>query len=351
MQEDKFLSDSEKKFISSYVDKILNEMEEISDEMKRSIEFGLNIKKSIAADDDRVKSSVRGILERELIGNVSNWCSGVEHDVDKLEGLDNFSLRMQILVDVRKLKIFCDSFVGAIAFPVAADERISKLLIRIDEIEEKANSWKLQYDQYAANANKSLGELFVRQDKFAVDKTNQALVKIGEYEASVGEASKKLSDLISKMASSGLTLEYMENAGKEKKAADFYRRVSLFVMSGIGLFSVILFVILELELPTAQHTMTRLAMALFFTFIVAYTARQSALHRVQEHSYMRKAMDLNAITPYLASMPEDSQNTIKGQLAQKLFAPAESQNGCDSANFGLLEVVTKLTDKIPKAPA
>ncbi|KFJ13174.1 hypothetical protein DR66_4254 [Delftia acidovorans] len=347
MSNDKFLSDTEKEFLHRQIDIILDKLRGLPGDFHENVNYGLNLKKSLSKDHERNSSDARGILEKELVHNTMNFCSGIERLFSKSNKLNADIEKSGLFESAKQLREFCESFLGAINFPIVADGKIRNLLSRIDELESKAAGWRAKYEEYSNNADKSLDALMKRLEKNASNKNDEALEKIEQYRAGVLASSEHLNALISEMASSGLTMEYMKNATIEKKAADFYRRVSLITMCGIGFFSVLLFVILEFDLRTTQHVLVRLAVAAFFTFIAAYTAKQSALHRSQEHSYLRKAMDLNAITPYLAAMPEESKNTIKGQLAQKLFTPADTQHGCDSASFGLIEVVTKLTEKIP----
>ena len=48
-------------------------------------------------------------------------------------------------------------------------------------------------------------------------------------------------------------------------------------------------------------------------------ARESTKHRVQQYSHLQTALDLKAIDPYIASLPEKERFHLKSSIAGRLF--------------------------------
>jgi len=58
-----------------------------------------------------------------------------------------------------------------------------------------------------------------------------------------------------------------------------------------------------------------------------YAARQSGIHRETEQHMRWFALEVKAIDPFLASLPEEKRDELKNQLTQKLFGQNRVTSG------------------------
>lgn len=68
-----------------------------------------------------------------------------------------------------------------------------------------------------------------------------------------------------------------------------------------------------------QNSIFRIVLAFMLSAPAAYLARESAKHREQQYAHQQTSLDLKAIEPYIASLPEDEQHKIKIEIAGRLF--------------------------------
>ncbi len=138
---------------------------------------------------------------------------------------------------------------------------------------------------------------------------------------------------------------YMRNALKEEKIASNFRLAAIALMS-ITAYAVVLIVFVGNFAEMNPMLILQKSLALLFvTFIVAYLARQSAVHRAQQQKYMQTALDIGALKPFVATLPEDVKNEILKEFAQKLFNPKDVGQVAEPG-FGVQELVLKLIDKM-----
>lgn len=115
-----------------------------------------------------------------------------------------------------------------------------------------------------------------------------------------------------------VTSSYQQNAVSEKKIADVLRLSSLFFMiSAISFAAASMYFSAEnFDLSTSIF---RAVLAILISIPAAYLARESAKHRKQQYVYLQTALDVQAITPYIASLPVETQNKLKEEMASKVF--------------------------------
>ncbi|AYM97068.1 hypothetical protein EAG14_14455 [Acidovorax sp. 1608163] len=178
------------------------------------------------------------------------------------------------------------------------------------------------------------------------DREGKAL--LANYDAAKVELTnrrKAIDQLLGVLASKALGGGYMRNALKEEKLADRFRSAAVVLMVLLGICIVGAIVSMEVHSVTPEQVMVRGTGVLFFSFVIGYLIRQSAVHRAQQHRYQRTALDLKAIDPFLADLPLEARQAVKLQLADKIFVPKEVLAASDSAGFGWAEVAIKAIDK------
>ncbi|MDO8342482.1 MAG: hypothetical protein Q7T48_04725 [Cellvibrio sp.] len=140
---------------------------------------------------------------------------------------------------------------------------------------------------------------------------------------------------------------YSESARKERVTAEWLRILSLACMGAI-----VILVSYSLWQSTTQTLnwdsfALRAAVAFVLSIPAAYLARESAKHREQHYSHLQTALDLAAINPYLASLPDEQQHKIKAEIASRIFAARDfARMGADSYPLNTHELIMELIKKI-----
>ncbi|MBK0057036.1 hypothetical protein IAE40_00205 [Pseudomonas sp. S44] len=161
------------------------------------------------------------------------------------------------------------------------------------------------------------------------------------------QVDSQIDKLLGENAAKVLLIDYANTAREEGVRADKMRYWSLACMgiSGLVVFAALYQTLSgNFDLP---HILLKVFAALALSVPAAYLARESSRHRIQEHMNRRIALDLRAMTPYIASLPNDEQNKIKSEVASKIFGMQGSIAGGDDYPVNLQELVKLLIEKIP----
>jgi hypothetical protein len=158
----------------------------------------------------------------------------------------------------------------------------------------------------------------------------------------------QIDELLGQTASKVLLVDYANTAEAEKKSANIMRNSSLACMALTGL--VLCFALYEsLNSPLDwKQSILKVFTAIALSVPAAYLARESAKHRNQEHINRRISLDLRAITPYIATLPNEEQNKIKSEVASKIFGIQENGNTPpDNYPINIQELAKLIIEKIP----
>lgn len=283
-------------------------------------------------------------FNKEQRNRINNILYEIKHDVDLIkseaigelagaklprrrkitESAEYKEMKSQLLVATEKIAILHESIQK---FDV-------KLSVQKQEVEDGIQDF---YDKQKESIANKLDEMisFIEIKKGVIEKSDDELKKV-----------------ISILASKALGGGFMENAVKEEKVANRYRFFAIFLMSGVGIFFMMNFILLEISTIDSNIWLGRIVIGIFFSFIIGYLVRQSSVHRAQQFAYQQKAFDLNALSPYVANLPEDVQHKIKHQMAEKLFVTSSNSSSQEGGFPGMQELLIKLVDKmeLPKAP-
>lgn len=145
--------------------------------------------------------------------------------------------------------------------------------------------------------------------------------------------------------------DYEKSASEEKKMADWLRWGSLGCMASIAFaLGSSLFETFGTEFDW-QKSIFRVALGFLLSVPAAYLARESAKHREQQYQHQQTSLDLKAISPFMASLPEEEQHKIKIQIASRVFAGRDfSKVSADPFPLNTQEIIIELIKKleIPK---
>lgn len=130
---------------------------------------------------------------------------------------------------------------------------------------------------------------------------------------------EEVNTLVGLISGTSVAGSYGKSADTERFWANATRNGSVFLMLAIAL--IVGYSLLETGTPHFewQTSLYRLIFSMALSVPAAYLARESTKHRSQQYTYMRMSLDLQSITPYLASLPEAEQHRLKAEMASRLF--------------------------------
>ncbi|MGR3981756.1 hypothetical protein [Pseudoalteromonas sp. 1181_04] len=138
------------------------------------------------------------------------------------------------------------------------------------------------------------------------------------------EKKEQMDEVLGQTANRVMAQDYDLSAVAEKKAANWLRGGSITCMA-------IIVSIVCYSFYDSTHSGFDWESSIFRTVLVfilsipaAYLSRESTKHREQQYNYHHTALDLKAITPYIASLPETDQNRIKISIAERIFASRQT---------------------------
>jgi hypothetical protein len=211
-------------------------------------------------------------------------------------------------VDIAAVNIETQKLAGAIGI----------LEVQLSNHQKDTNSLRkslLESSKLAELLEDKMLTLGKRIDEAVEESSKKIDVIIVELKEKQDEANK-LVELVSGNAIAG---SYVKSAENEKKFADATRYGALVLM--LLVVAIIGDSFLRMSRPSFDWITAafRLLFSLALSVPAAYLARESAKHRTQQYAYMRVSLDLQAITPYLASLPVEEQHKLKIDVANRIF--------------------------------
>ena len=202
----------------------------------------------------------------------------------------------------------------------------------LDESEVKANSLTKKIESLEETYKRKIGAISLAYEE--------------ELKA-INDKNAQLDTLLGNAAGRVIVSEYAVSAEQEKIAAEWLRGGSLFCMAiiiGIAGYSFYESIHQSFDL---SNSLLRLALVFLLSVPAAYLARESTKHRQQQYTHLQTSLDLKAINPYIASLPEEEQHKIKSEIAQRIFAPKDFQS-IDNESYPInsQELVMALISKL-----
>lgn len=158
---------------------------------------------------------------------------------------------------------------------------------------------------------------------------------------------QSLKDLVSSTSQAIIGKDFRESAINERKQADTFRFLSISLMMIVVFIAAISFYDSLQSAFEWQTILLRMVLIIFISVPAGYLARESNKHREQQYNYHQTALDLQAIDPYLSSLPKEDQNNFKLKLADRIFSQKDfSQVRDDSYAINTNELLIKLMEKI-----
>ncbi|MCU1614448.1 MAG: hypothetical protein JWO98_1988 [Frankiales bacterium] len=170
----------------------------------------------------------------------------------------------------------------------------------------------------------------------------------------IEERKTQADELLGAIGMAGVAAGYNETAKNEKLVADKLRlgTIMVAVVAACVLGSTLF--IDHTAAGSWQRLVARVVVSLSLGGLAAYFGRQSAEHRKVERDARVRQLQLAALNPYLANMPDEEIVRLKAELAPGWFGPvAEPSNGGGEGNDSnglpsaaqLIEVLKIITTK------
>jgi hypothetical protein len=187
------------------------------------------------------------------------------------------------------------------------------------ELTELLEQSKAASDEALAAANERADRQFEQ-----VSKTGDERV------AKLDELLEKAVKTVGVIGSTGMAGGYQIVADKEKKAADFWRWVTVIGLLGaIGapIFAVAHGVAHGFDFNTF---FAKWAISLPFAALAGYAGLESSKHREQERINRKVELQLASLDAYLVTLPEDEQNRLRAKLTNRFFGELTRAPGDES---------------------
>lgn len=148
----------------------------------------------------------------------------------------------------------------------------------------------------------------------AESEANQVITRLGEVR-------KEAEELVGAIALKGMAGGYQKVANREMAAARVWQVLT--VLSMLGLVAVAGLTAVRLTTQDDFHWGpfgVRVFLALAIGILSAYSAKQASEHLAAERANRRMELELGALDPYLAALPDAERHRVKGELVARLFA-------------------------------
>lgn len=242
---------------------------------------------------------------------------------------------------------------------IIRNENGEKISSSIKELMSEIESMRTHQRSYISSIEKNNDRLYELEQKI-----NRITIENGNLEKLVKEQStmiedqfydsikyldekkKEVEDVVGLIAEKSVAGSYEISASEERSNANWLRGIAITFM--IMIVVVIGYTLVESVTPkfSIEIAALRISFALILSIPAAYLARESAKHRQQQYTHLQTSLDLKAITPYIASLPTDTQNKLKEEMASRIFSQKNFEHITkETYPINTHEIVMALIDK------
>lgn len=314
------------------------------------LNFSLYMSKAALDKDFKKTAPVAAVLASigEDIAALIKQCSQFDSNI--------IELGSSVKENSEELRGAIHNALGGLEQELAVDSQVATVNY-YNNLNNKLKVLLEDQDKHVKQVKQLLNEKEVRlaklDDKLR-DIAGSAVAELNKFRTSyentlkeIEEKNKEIDKILGHVSGRSIAGDFESNADSEKNTANLLRSGSIFCM----LIIVVMVGFSLWETTTAnfdlQNAIFRIVFAFSLSVPAAYLARESAKHREQQYGYLQTALDLKAITPYIASLPDEAQHKLKFEIASKLFAPKDfSKIGSDSYPINIQELVMALVSKI-----
>jgi len=165
--------------------------------------------------------------------------------------------------------------------------------------------------------------------------------------ADIDEKTAHINRVTGQAAARMIAGDYETSASEEKAMADWLRYGALACMGLIiALLGTAVFETISADFDWPRF-LSRISLVFLLSVPAAYLARESAKHREQQYHHLQTSLDMKAISPFLASLPDEEQHKIKAAIAAKLFGGRDfSKVSNDPYPINTHEIIMEIIKKL-----
>lgn len=209
------------------------------------------------------------------------------------------------------------------------------------------------FDDKTSNLQKEITSLEKKTGTLAdkVEKELSKSTKIFQDSLKNSKATKdELDSLLGHASKSVIAGDFDEKAKIEKHLAERYRGYSLvLILATVVIVGITLFETIGQNFSW-ETSLFKVLLVFLLAAPTAYLAKESSKHREKHYKYLQKSLDLKTLNPFIASLPEDQQHKIKGEIADRLFAPKDIDiKDHQDVPLNQLELIISLLNRIEKS--
>ncbi len=183
-----------------------------------------------------------------------------------------------------------------------------------------------ELQEWAAGAKSTMERQLDQVGTTAEDKSRQLTEQL---EAELAKA-RGITGVI---GSTGTAAGYQEEADAQRRTANMLRYGA--ILLGLAAAGLAVWAIIHTERssePSLTVVFSKALGSLVFAGLAGYVATQSAHHRHREEQARRRQLDLLALPPFIAALPDGQKEEITGEVASKTLLPATlGQDGPEEA--------------------
>lgn len=212
-------------------------------------------------------------------------------------------------------------------------------------LKDSESLFKSKLSEYTAHIDSAQDRLKTIEDehKNALESIKN-LFDVNKY--SILKKQEDIDKLFGIASGTALAGGYARRSATEENTANWLRYSSLAVMTVIIVLFAWSIYDTTLDKIDWKILLFKFVVSILLSVPATYLARESTKHRNEHQYYLSKALDINAIDTYIASLPDKEKHVLKSKIALRLFAARRepSQESTDLP-INAHEIILKLIDK------
>lgn len=208
------------------------------------------------------------------------------------------------------------------------DERVKKLL---NENEVRIAELELRIKQVEGDAHQE------------IQKIANAYV---EAMTTIDDKKAEIDGILGHVSGRAIAGDYDKSAAGEQVMADWLRGGALVCM--LMIVGVLGWAVIESTSATFEwdRFLSKISLVFLLGVPATYLARESAKHREQQYHHLQTSLDMKAISPFLASLPDEKQHKLKAAIATRIFGGRDfSKVSNDPYPINTQEIIMKILEK------
>lgn len=205
----------------------------------------------------------------------------------------------------------------------AVEAQAQQLQAQISQHDAQFRTSQEQREQEFNQRREELEADFQQALAVAEEKAEKTIVELRDTVSSTVEdidrAKEGAEVLLDAIGRTGTEFGFKEYAQEEKNQADFWRWVAAGALVAIAAIGLAVLFFMDPQRADPGVLALRLLITVPLGALAAYAGRQSHHHRENERAARSLHLDIAAIDPYIALLPEKARDEIKARMALRIF--------------------------------